>query len=126
MMAMRPLLYMTTPPLISLFWKGSNYSPDLGPCGFVNSKVSREFIVANSIKRHISDLKSLRLDHDLPTSVNGIAISRRFYFRENKTLAKISEFNRFLRLKIFFSRDKNTSGSSLVSKIHQNQHYILK
>ena len=61
-------------------------------------KFSREFIFANSVKRHICDVKNSRLGHDLLTSVDDIVISpfRKGFiftkpakFRENKTLAKI-------------------------------------
>ena len=64
------------------------------------------FIFANSVKRHICDVKTLQLGHDLPISVNNILISpfregEDFIFtklclcevsRKNKPLAKISEF----------------------------------
>ena len=61
------------------------------------------FIFANSIKRHISDERNSRLRQDLPISINDRVIlpfregfiSRNFAyakFRENKVLAKISEF----------------------------------
>ena len=58
----------------------------------------------NSVKRHIYDVKNSQLEHDPPTSVNvkyDFAILRGFYFsqnfanaqfRENRALAKISEF----------------------------------
>ena len=52
----------------------------------------------NSVKIHIFDAKNSRTEHDLPTSVNGTGISslREGFifgkFRENKTLAKISDF----------------------------------
>ena len=61
------------------------------------------FIFANSVKSHICDVNNSRLRHDLPISVNyreispyrEDLISRIFAyakFRENKILAKISEF----------------------------------
>ena len=59
------------------------------------------FIFANSVKRHICDVENSRLGHDLPRSVNDRVISafredfvftKYVMFRENKTLAKISEF----------------------------------
>ena len=64
-------------------------------CKFGNFR--ENIIFANSVKRHICDVKNLRLRHDLPISVNDtdFAISRGFYFtkyakfREYKTLAKI-------------------------------------
>ena len=63
----------------------------------------KNFIFANSIKRHITDFKNSRLRQDLPISINDRVIlpfreglfSRNFAyakFRENKVLAKISEF----------------------------------
>ena len=37
----------------------------------VNPEIfARDFIFANSVKRHICDVKNLRLGHDLPISVN--------------------------------------------------------
>ena len=56
----------------------------------------------NSVKRHICDAKNSRLGHDLHISVNDrvISVFREDFifgnfayakFRENKTLAKISE-----------------------------------
>ena len=61
------------------------------------------FIIANSIKRHISDVKNSRLRQDLPISINDrvmlpfarVLFSRNFAyakFREIKVLAKFSEF----------------------------------
>ena len=61
------------------------------------------FLFANSIKRHLCDVRNSRLGHDIRISVNGRAIlpiregfnfRKLAYakFRENKTLAKISEF----------------------------------
>ena len=62
-------------------------------------KFREAFIFANGIKRHICDVIYSRQRHDLPISVNAISrgflFSRNFAnakFRENKTLAKISEF----------------------------------
>ena len=61
-------------------------------------------IFAYGVKRHICDVKNSRQRHDLPISVNdrvispfheGFSFPRNFAyakFRENKTLAKISEF----------------------------------
>ena len=67
----------------------------------------KNFIFANSVKRHICDVKNSRLEHDLPISVNNRVIlpfhedsiftKLRIYayiyakFHEKKTLAKISE-----------------------------------
>ena len=72
-------------------------------CRFGNFRDN--FIFANSIKRHItcSDVKNSQLRQDLPISINDRVIlpfrealfSRNFSnakFRENKVLAKISEF----------------------------------
>ena len=65
------------------------------------------FIFANSIKRHISDVKNSRIRQDLPLSINDRVIlpfregfiftklricEAYAKFRENKVLAKISEF----------------------------------
>ena len=61
------------------------------------------FIFANSFKRHISDVKNSRLRQYLPISINDrvimpfarVLFSRNFShakFRENKVLARISEF----------------------------------
>ena len=59
------------------------------------------FIFANSIKRHIYDVRNSRLWHDIRISVNDRVIlpfhecfifTKLRKFRENKTLAKISEF----------------------------------
>ena len=62
------------------------------------------FIFANNIKRHISDVKNLRLRQDLLISINDrvilpfrdgcVCTKLRIYakFRENKVLAKISKF----------------------------------
>ena len=70
-------------------------------CKFGN--VRENFIFANIVKRHICDPQSSRLRHDLHVSVNDgvnlryfarVLFSRNFAyakFRENKTLAKISE-----------------------------------
>ena len=61
-------------------------------------------IFANSIKRHISDVKNSRLRQNLPISINDkvILLFRKVFcfhetyayakFRENKVLAKISKF----------------------------------
>ena len=35
----------------------------------VMQQISREFIFANSVKRHICDVQNSRLDHALPTTV---------------------------------------------------------
>ena len=62
-------------------------------CRFGNFRES--FIFANCIKRHISDVKKSRLRQDLPISINDRVIlpfREGFKFRENKVLAKISEF----------------------------------
>ena len=61
--------------------------------------LSMNFIFANSVKRHICDVKILQIGHDLPISINDILISpfredfifmKLAYakFRKNKTLAK--------------------------------------
>ena len=42
-------------------------------CKFGNFR--ENFIFANSVKRHICDVKKSQLGHDLPTSVNDRAIS---------------------------------------------------
>ena len=70
-------------------------------CSFGNFR--KNLIFANSIKRRISDVKSSRLRQDLPISIIERVIlpfreglfSRNYAhakFRENKVLAKISEF----------------------------------
>ena len=83
-------------------------------CKIVNFGV--HFIFSNSVKRHICHVKNSRVGHDLPKSINdkfispfhkgfifmkvskGAKIRKRYNqvphakFRENKTLAKISEF----------------------------------
>ena len=72
-------------------------------CKFGN--FHENFIFANSAKRHIWDVQTSRLRHDLPISVNDIVILSfreglifrkvRIYakFCKNKTLAKISKFS---------------------------------
>ena len=61
------------------------------------------FIFANSLKRHICDVKSSQLGHDIPISVNNRVIlpfSKGFIFMKlhicevsrNKTLARIIKF----------------------------------
>ena len=73
-------------------------------CRFGNFR--EDFIFANSIKKHISYVKKSRLRQDLHISINDRVIlpfreglfSRNFAnakFRENKVLAKISEFTVF-------------------------------
>ena len=76
------------------------------------------FIFANSVKRHICDVKISQLGHDLPISVNKRLISPfrndiiftklRIYakFRENLTLAKISDFTLIKALDLMVSDDK--------------------
>ena len=66
-------------------------------CKFGNFR--ENFIFAKSAKRHICQLKKTRLWHDLPTSFKNKEFSpfRKVFFaklriRENKTLAKVSEF----------------------------------
>ena len=82
---------------------GNLYSDAYQSLSTVNSGNFRgNFIFANSVKRHISDVKNSQPGHDLPVSVNGshLAISRVLFsrnfayakFRENKILAQISEF----------------------------------
>ena len=76
-------------------------------CRFGN--FHENFIFANSIKRHISDVENSRLRQGLSLSINDRVILpfregfiftklRIAKFRENKVLAKISEFTVFLRL----------------------------
>ena len=66
-------------------------------CRFGNFR--ENFIFANCIKRHISDVKNSQLRQDIPISINDrviLPICEGFIFtakfRENKVLAKISEF----------------------------------
>ena len=65
--------------------------------------IRENFIVANSDKRHICDIKNLQIGYDLTISVNDrrlheiarILFLRNFAyvkFCKNKTLAKISQF----------------------------------
>ena len=51
-------------------------------CRFGNFR--ENFIFANSIKRHISDVKNSRIRQDLPLSINDRVILpfREFFFRE--------------------------------------------
>ena len=77
---------------------GNTLAFDFSYCTYCKSGNFREhFIFANSVKRHICDVKNLQLGHALPISKRQIdfAISRGFYFRE--TLAKISEFTVHVR-----------------------------
>ena len=72
---------------------------DIPETYFKSGNFRDNFIFTNSVKRHICDAKISRLGHDLHISVNDRL--RGFYFhetslRENKTLAKISEFTEFL------------------------------
>ena len=73
----------------------SGYIVSFSHCKFGNFR--ENLIFATSVKRHIYDVKNSRLGNDLHDS----SISRGFYFhetshiRENKTLAKISEFTVF-------------------------------
>ena len=85
-----------------------NYQEDLSKHNVAKNRGDRycrlgnfreKFIFANSIKRHISDVKSSRLRQDLPISINdrvilplrvGFIFPKKF--RENKVLAKITEF----------------------------------
>ena len=68
------------------------------------------FIFANNVKSHIYDIKNSRLGHDLPISVNDEMISpfREGYiftkFRENKALAKISEYTVLRCHKLYFPK----------------------
>ena len=48
---------------------------------------SKNFIFANSVKRHICDAKNSRLGHDLPISVKDLVISA---FREDFILHETS------------------------------------
>ena len=59
-------------------------------CIFVNFR--KNFIFANIIKRNISDVNNARFRQDVPISINHRVILPYAKFRENKTLAKISEF----------------------------------
>ena len=72
-----------------------------GYCKFGNFR--ENFIFAKSVKRHICDFQNSQLGHGLPISVNDRVVStfrenffsRNFAYaklRENKTLAKLSEF----------------------------------
>ena len=76
-------------------------------CRFGNFR--ENLIFANSIKRHISDLKNSRLMQGLHISINDrvilpfreVLFSRNFAyakFRENKVPAKISEFTVYLSM----------------------------
>ena len=47
------------------------------------------FIFANSVKRHICDVRNSRLGHSLPLSVNGRVISP---FREDFIFTKLRKF----------------------------------
>ena len=84
-------------------------------CKFGNLR--ENFIFVNSLKRHICDVKILRLGHDLPISVKDrvirniarILFSRKFAFCENKTFSKISEFT------VFFFSFRNHKAHSLYS-----------
>ena len=70
-------------------------------CRFGN--FPENFIFANSIKRHISDVKNSRLRKDLPISVNDRVIKpfqEGFIFMklcENEVLAKISKFKVYVQ-----------------------------
>ena len=70
-------------------------------CRFGNFR--ENFIFANSIKRHISDVKNSRLRQDLPISINDsdFVISRGFYFYETspmRSFAKIKSSRKFPNL----------------------------
>ena len=52
---------------------------------------TKNFIFANSVKRHICHVKKWH-GYDLPISVDNRVISQGFYFQENKSHTKISEF----------------------------------
>ena len=70
------------------------------PWYFKFRKFCENFIFANNIKRHICDVKNLRLGHALPILVihrvichsARVLFPRNSKFRENKTLTKISKF----------------------------------
>ena len=64
-------------------------------CRFGNFR--ENFIIAKSIKRHISDVNNSRLRQDLPIDINKRRVILRFFtnFRENNVLAKKSEFTVF-------------------------------
>ena len=84
----------------------------------VNSEIfARIFIFANSVKRHICDVKIFRLVHDLLITLHVISVNYReispfredFIFtklRENKTLTKIFESI----VKISFNSSLGSSG----------------
>ena len=65
-----------------------------------SANFGENFIFTKSVKRYICDIQNTRQGHDLPISVIDSAISLGFdfhetshaKFRENKILAKISEF----------------------------------
>ena len=67
----------------------------------VNSEIFARIFFAKSVRRHICDIKNSLLEHDISKHWADFAISRGFLFsrnfadskfRENKTIAKISEF----------------------------------
>ena len=58
-----------------------------GPLYCKSESFRENFIFVNSIKRHICDIKNLRLGHDLPISVNDRVI---FQFREDFIFRKLS------------------------------------
>ena len=55
------ILYLTLFNTFSLYWIFRNFLEN--------------FIFVKNVKRHVCDVKDLRLVHDLPTSVNGRVIS---------------------------------------------------
>ena len=63
------------------------------------------FIFSNSFKRHICYVKHSRLEHELPTSVNGsdIATLQGFYFGETShSFVKIKPSQKFPNFEYFF------------------------
>ena len=60
-------------------------------------KFLRKFNFAKTVKRHICNVKNLRLGHDLHTSISKqykdfAIVPGSVQFRENKTIVKIFEF----------------------------------
>ena len=77
-------------------------------------KFRDNYIFANSIKRHISDVKNSPLRQDLPISIkdSDFAISRGFYFHETshmRSFAKIKWSQKFLNLQYLTQRHNTIS-----------------
>ena len=66
----------------------------LGYCKFEN--FLENFIFANSVKRHICDVQTSRLRHDLPISVNDRVI---LSFREGLIATKLPIYAKFVKIK---------------------------